>query len=121
GSSRPRTRASWKPASPARGSWSCRERATSSRSSARRRPSASSSRTSCGGQRARRERLDIIASIGYVDAVRTTLQIDDDVLAIAKAQAEARGVSLGKALSELARKGARAEMPVKSVSGLKVF
>ena len=53
--------------------------------------------------------------------MRTTLQIDDDVLSIAKARAEARRVSVGRALSELARKGAIAEMPVRVISGLKVF
>ncbi len=53
--------------------------------------------------------------------MRTTLQIDDDVLAAAKARAQARSESVGKALSELARKGVRAEMPVKRVGGLVVF
>ena len=53
--------------------------------------------------------------------MRTTLQIDDDVLSIAKARAEARRVSVGRALSELARKGAVAETPVRVISGLKVF
>ncbi|MCM3877310.1 MAG: hypothetical protein NEA02_12955 [Thermoanaerobaculia bacterium] len=53
--------------------------------------------------------------------MRTTLQIDDDVLAAAKARAQARSESVGKALSELARKGARIEMPVKRVGGLVVF
>ncbi len=47
--------------------------------------------------------------------MRTTLQIDDDVFAIAKARAQARSESVGKALSELARKGVRAETPVKRV------
>jgi hypothetical protein len=53
--------------------------------------------------------------------MRTTLQIDDDVLAAAKARAQARSESIGKALSELARKGARAELPMKRVGGLLVF
>jgi hypothetical protein len=53
--------------------------------------------------------------------MRITLRIDDDVLAAAKARAEARSVSVGKALSELARKGARSEMPLKRVGGLVVF
>lgn len=39
--------------------------------------------------------------------MRTTLTIDDDVLAVAKALAERNGSSLGKALSELARRGFR--------------
>lgn len=53
--------------------------------------------------------------------MRTTLRIDDDVLAAAKARAQARSESVGKALSELARKGARTEMPVKRVGGLVIF
>lgn len=35
--------------------------------------------------------------------MRTTVTIDDDVLAAAKQFAEARGISLGEALSQLAR------------------
>ena len=53
--------------------------------------------------------------------MRTTLQIDDDVLAAAKARAKARSESVGKALSELARKGVRAETPLKRAGGLVVF
>ena len=37
--------------------------------------------------------------------MRTTLTIDDDVLAVARALAARRGGSLGSALSELARRG----------------
>ncbi len=39
--------------------------------------------------------------------MRTTETIDDDVLAVARALAERRRVSLGSALSELARRGYR--------------
>ena len=39
--------------------------------------------------------------------MRTTLTIDDDVLAIARALAARRGVSLGSAVSDLARRGFR--------------
>lgn len=53
--------------------------------------------------------------------MRTTLQIDDDVLAAARARAQARSESVGKALSDLARKGARIAMPVKRAGGLIVF
>lgn len=38
-------------------------------------------------------------------AMRTTLNIDDDVLAAARRLAERNGSSLGSALSELARQG----------------
>jgi hypothetical protein len=44
--------------------------------------------------------------------MRTTLQIDDDVLRAARLLAAAREISLGKALSELARKGLK---PVPSI------
>ena len=37
--------------------------------------------------------------------MRTTIAIDDDVLAVARALAERKGSSLGSALSELARRG----------------
>ena len=39
--------------------------------------------------------------------MRTTLIIDDDVLSVARALAEQSGVSLGAAVSELARRGFR--------------
>ncbi len=39
--------------------------------------------------------------------MRTTLNIDDDVLAAARTLAKRNGTSLGKALSELARRGFR--------------
>ena len=39
--------------------------------------------------------------------VRATLTIDDDVLAVARALAARRGVSLGSAVSHLARRGFR--------------
>jgi hypothetical protein len=41
----------------------------------------------------------------YDDAVRTTLQIDDDVLAAARSIAEAEEASLGTVISRLARRG----------------
>ena len=37
--------------------------------------------------------------------MRTTVTIDDDVLAVARALADRNGTSLGTALSELARRG----------------
>ena len=37
--------------------------------------------------------------------MRTTVTIDDDVLAVARALADRDGTSLGTALSELARRG----------------
>ena len=43
--------------------------------------------------------------------MRTTVTIDDDVLAVARALAERTGGSLGSALSELARRGLRSASP----------
>jgi len=37
--------------------------------------------------------------------VRTTVDIDDDVLQVARSLAKSRRISLGQALSQLARKG----------------
>ena len=39
--------------------------------------------------------------------MRTTVTIDNDVLAVARALAERNGTSLGRAISELARRGFR--------------
>lgn len=53
--------------------------------------------------------------------MRTTVTIDDDVLAIARALAQQNGVSLGRALSELARRGQRAMAAAATNDGLPVF
>ena len=39
--------------------------------------------------------------------MRTTVTIDDDVLAVARSLAEQQGISLGSAISQLARRGFR--------------
>lgn len=53
--------------------------------------------------------------------MRTTLDIDDDVLFAAKEMAKRRGMSMGKALSDLARQALsrRAETP--SRNGVPIF
>jgi len=53
--------------------------------------------------------------------MRTTLTIDDDVLAVARQIARARKVSAGKALSDLARRGQRAEIGTRRVGPFAVF
>jgi uncharacterized protein YPO0396 len=50
--------------------------------------------------------------------MRTTLEIDDHVLEFARVQAKAEGVSLGKALSELARRGVDATLVTGVGNGL---
>ena len=52
--------------------------------------------------------------------MRTTVTIDDDVLAVAKALAERNDSSLGSALSELARRGFRS-VPDHYDDGMPVF
>jgi hypothetical protein len=52
--------------------------------------------------------------------VRTTLDIDDNLLRIAKVRAREKGISLGAAVSEMMRKGL--EVPISSSkSGFPVF
>jgi orotidine-5'-phosphate decarboxylase len=53
--------------------------------------------------------------------VRTTLDIDDTVMAAAKAIARDRGVSLGTVISGLARDGLRSGRAVASAGGFPVF
>jgi hypothetical protein len=53
--------------------------------------------------------------------MRTTLDVESDVLNLAKSLAEARRISVGKALSWLARKGAQATTPLSERNGFCVF
>jgi hypothetical protein len=53
--------------------------------------------------------------------MRTTLDIEPDVLDLAKSLAEARRISVGKAISWLARKGAVARVPLAERNGFPIF
>lgn len=53
--------------------------------------------------------------------MRTTLTLDDDVLELAARQAKLRGVSLGRSVSDLLRKGLNASTPARDKDGLIVF
>jgi hypothetical protein len=53
--------------------------------------------------------------------MRTTLNLDDDALKILREYSEARSLALGKAASELVRKGATAAVPTRLVNGFVVF
>jgi hypothetical protein len=53
--------------------------------------------------------------------MRTTVNMDDDVLEIVKQYAESRAVGLGKAVSELVRRGITVPRPTRQVNGLQVF
>ena len=49
------------------------------------------------------------------DDMRTTLDLDDDILQAAKELAEARGLTTGKALSDLARKALTPTTPAPKI------
>ena len=53
--------------------------------------------------------------------MRTTLNLDDDVLALIKAYAKKRTLGLGRAVSELVRRGIRASHPTRTINGILVF
>jgi hypothetical protein len=53
--------------------------------------------------------------------MRTTLNLDDDVLQIVHSYAETRSLALGKAVSELVRKGLSAPVQTRVVNGFHVF
>jgi hypothetical protein len=53
--------------------------------------------------------------------MRTTLEIDDDVLQAARSVAAAENKNIGKALSELARRGLAPQGRSKTRSGFPVF
>ena len=53
--------------------------------------------------------------------MRTTINLDDDTLSIVKRYAESRSVGLGKAVSELVRRGIAAPVPTRTVNGLLIF
>ena len=53
--------------------------------------------------------------------MRTTLTLDDDVFELATQQARQRGLSVGKAVSDLVRKGLQAQARSRPKQGLVVF
>jgi hypothetical protein len=52
--------------------------------------------------------------------MRTTLSLDDDVFREAKVYAESREIALGKAVSELVRRGLQAPLQTRVVNGFHV-
>lgn len=52
--------------------------------------------------------------------MRTTLSLDDDVFREVKAYAESRDVAIGKAVSELVRRGLHAPLRTRVVNGFHV-
>lgn len=53
--------------------------------------------------------------------MRTTINIDDDALDLVRQYSRARSLALGKAASELLRKGFSSPTPTRIVNGLVVF
>ena len=53
--------------------------------------------------------------------MRTTITIEDDAFAAAKAYARARAMKLGQAVSELIRRGSAERLPIKQERGVWVF
>jgi hypothetical protein len=53
--------------------------------------------------------------------MRTTITIEDDAFAAAKAYARARAMKLGQAVSELIRRGSAEKLPIKQERGVWVF
>lgn len=53
--------------------------------------------------------------------MRTTIALDDDAFKIARAYAEDRELGLGRAISELVRRGASQTRATREVGGLRVF
>jgi hypothetical protein len=53
--------------------------------------------------------------------MRTTLSLDDDLLPQVKTYAESRDITVGKAVSELVRRGLRAPIQTRLVNGFHVI
>ena len=53
--------------------------------------------------------------------MRTTLTLENDAARAIRLYAERRGISLGKAASELMRRGTRYELRTRMVNGIPVF
>ena len=65
--------------------------------------------------------IDINPTESHHSTMRTTLTLDDDVFELAARQAKLRGVSLGKTVSDLLRRGLNASTPSQDKDGLVVF
>ena len=66
-------------------------------------------------------RFDIRSHLLHHLPMRTTLTLDDDIAELAARLAKARGLSLGKAISDLVRRGLNAPTPSTDKNGLVVF
>ena len=53
--------------------------------------------------------------------MRTTISLDDDIVPVVKRYAASRSVALGKAVSDLVRRGLTVPCPTRVVNGVTVF
>jgi hypothetical protein len=65
--------------------------------------------------------LDIKQKPRHRSTMRTTLTLDDDILAMAARQAKLRGVSLSKTVSDLLRRGLSSPTPCQDKGGIVIF
>ena len=57
----------------------------------------------------------------YVEGMRTTLELDDDLVTTAKRMAHQQGLTLGQVISELARQSLATKAPMKVRNGALLF
>jgi hypothetical protein len=53
--------------------------------------------------------------------MRTTINIDDDIFQSVRIYADSRSMPIGKAVSELVRRGLTVDRPTRTVNGFQVF
>jgi len=58
---------------------------------------------------------------GIMIIMRTTINLDDDVASIVRQYAASRSLAMGKAISELVRRGMNTPRPTRIVNGLLVI
>jgi len=59
--------------------------------------------------------------MSYIEGMRTTLELDDDLVAEAKRLAKQRGETLGRVISELARRSLTATEPIEVRNGFQLL
>jgi hypothetical protein len=72
-------------------------------------------------KRCRVAEIDIKSTGSHHFGVRTTLTLDDDIAELAARQAKLRGVSLGRTVSDLVRRGLASPTPSETRDGVVVF
>ena len=65
--------------------------------------------------------LDITVCLEHTSSMRTTISIDDDLLAAAKSLDRSRSVPVGRVISDLARRGLQAPVRTRKRGGFPVF